>query len=216
MQNPSVILKNKELLVASGNQKKKLEITDLLKHHNITLYSLKDFGIKEPEETGRSFVENAILKARNAAKYSNLPSLADDSGLIVDALHGEPGIYSARYCTKNDNGITQDKANINKLINKLKKIDTPNKKFPARYVCVLVFVKNHHDPCPIIIQKFWEGQIILEPKGENGFGYDPIFYIPKLNKTAAELTIEEKQAVSHRGLALKEFVELFSSSCTSK
>jgi len=209
MQKPSIILKNKELLIASGNNKKKLELTDLLKNYNIKLYSLKDFGIKEPEETGISFVENAILKARNAAKYSNLPALADDSGLIVDVLHGEPGIYSARYAKNNDNGITQDAANINKLITKLKKVDNTSKTFPARFVCVLVFVKNHHDPCPIIIQKFWEGQIILEPKGNNGFGYDPIFYIPELKKTAAELSLEEKRNFSHRGLALKEFVKAF-------
>lgn len=210
MKNQSIILKNKELLIASGNNKKKLEITDLLKDYNIKLYSLRDFGIKEPEEIGLSFVENAILKARNAAKYSNLPTLADDSGLMVDALQGEPGIYSARYCKNNDNGITQDSANIKKLINKLEKQKSQTKSFSAKFVCVLVFVKNHHDPCPVIIQKFWHGQIILDPKGENGFGYDPIFYIPELNKTAAELTMEEKQNLSHRGLALKEFVELFS------
>lgn len=207
MNNPNIMLKNKELLIASGNKNKISEINNLIKDYDIKLYSIEDFNIKEPKETGLSFIENAIIKARHAAKYSSIPALADDSGLIVDILHGEPGIYSARYAKKQED-ISQDKANINKLIAKLKKFENHTYPFTARFVCVLAFVKNYHDPCPIIIQKFWEGKIILNPCGDSGFGYDPVFFIPEINKTAAELTKNEKQEISHRGLALKEFVKL--------
>tara|TARA_R110002124_G_scaffold152394_2_gene319281 strand:- start:2482 stop:3111 length:630 start_codon:yes stop_codon:yes gene_type:complete len=196
-----------QILIASGNNNKIVEMNNLLKEQPIELFSLNDFKIDSPEETGLTFIENALIKARHAAKHSKMATLADDSGLIVDALNGEPGIYSARY-SSNIHNINQNQANINKLLDNLKKLNTPNKAFTAKFICVLVFLKHYNDPCPIVIQNFWHGQIILENKGINGFGYDPIFYIPTLKKTAAELTKEEKQNFSHRGQALREFIEL--------
>jgi XTP/dITP diphosphohydrolase len=157
-----------------------------------------ELGVPEADETGLTFVENAILKARNAAQHTGLPAIADDSGIEVDALKGAPGIYSARFSGE---GAT-DARNNALLVEKLR--DVPEDQRTARYRAVIVMLRHAADPTPVIAQGSWEGQIILEPRGEGGFGYDPHFLIPSLGKTAAELSPSEKHALSHRGKAIAE------------
>ena len=161
------------------------------------------FNIEEVEETGLSFVENAILKARHAAEQTGLPAIADDSGLEVDALNGAPGIYSARYAGPAAN----DEQNLQKLLSDLDGIADEQRS--ARFQCLLVFMRHALDPTPLICQGTWEGRILDAPRGDNGFGYDPVFYYPPLDKTFAELSREEKSRVSHRGMALQELKEEF-------
>lgn len=189
-----------KLVLASGNQGKLREFSQLFANKDIQVIPQNEFGTIEAEETGLSFVENAILKARNACKFSGLPSLADDSGLEVDALQGAPGIYSARYA-----GIdASDKDNYLKLLEALK--DVPAEKRSAHFQCVLVYMRHENDPTPQVFQGSWEGQILTEPSGTEGFGYDPVFFIPSENCSSAELSKDKKNALSHRGQAIQELL----------
>jgi XTP/dITP diphosphohydrolase len=190
------------LVLASGNQGKLREINQLLHGLHIEAIPQTEFGVPDVEETGLTFVENAIIKARNAAEHSGLPALADDSGIEVDALNGEPGIYSARYAGK---GAT-DEANLVKLLQAIK--DVPEAERTARFQCVMVYMAHVNDPTPLICQGTWEGRILYEPRGENGFGYDPVFYVPTHNCSAAELASDVKNQLSHRGQALRKFLGL--------
>ena len=160
------------------------------------------FGTPEVEETGLTFVENALLKARHAAQHTGLPALADDSGLVVDALGGAPGIYSARYAGPG----AGDQANMDKLLQALAGVSAEQRS--GRFVCALVLLHHAADPTPIICQASWEGMILTEPRGTHGFGYDPVFFVPDQNRTAAELDPASKNRLSHRGRALAELVRL--------
>ncbi len=191
----------KKIVLASNNKGKVREINQILAELDISVLPQSEFNIDEVEETGRTFVENAILKARNAAEQSGLPAIADDSGIEVDALNGEPGIYSARYA-----GVgASDEDNLQKLLNALQ--DVPDEKRTARFQCLMVYMRHANDPTPLICQGVWEGIITHEPQGENGFGYDPVFYVPDHNCTSAQLSAEVKNALSHRGQALRLLVE---------
>jgi XTP/dITP diphosphohydrolase len=190
METPQVIL-------ASYNPGKLREIREILAPLGANIASPAGFSIPEPEETGSSFVENAILKARHAAYHTGLAALADDSGLEVDALNGQPGIYSARYA----GAESSDQQNLEKLLEELRGI--PAVERSARYQCLVVYMRHWHDPTPLICQGTWEGQISTSPRGTQGFGYDPIFYLPDQHCTAAELPPEEKNRLSHRGKALR-------------
>ena len=193
-----------KLVLASGNQGKLREFSQLFANKNIQVIPQNEFDTIEAEETGLSFVENAILKARNACKFSGLPSLADDSGLEVDALKGAPGIYSARYAA-DENGKTSDQANYLKLLAALK--DVPNEQRTARFQCVLVYMRHENDPTPQVFQGSWEGQILTEPSGTDGFGYDPVFFVPSENCSSAELSKEKKNQLSHRGKAIQQLLQ---------
>ena len=192
-----------KLVLASGNQGKLREFSQLFSDKNIQVIPQNEFDTIEAEETGLSFVENAILKARNACKFSGLPSLADDSGLEVDALQGAPGIYSARYAS-DESGNTSDEQNYLKLLAALK--DVPAEERSARFQCVLVYMRHENDPTPQVFQGSWEGQILTEPSGADGFGYDPIFFVPSEACSSAELSKERKNAISHRGQAIQELL----------
>lgn len=189
-----------KLVLASGNQGKLREFSQLFSDKNIQVIPQNEFDTIEAEETGLSFVENAILKARNACKFSGLPALADDSGLEVDALQGAPGIYSARYAGSD----ASDQENYLKLLDALK--DVPKEKRSARFQCVLVYMRHENDPTPQVFQGSWEGQILTEPSGAEGFGYDPVFFVPSENCSSAELSKERKNALSHRGQAIQELL----------
>lgn len=186
-----------KIVLASNNAGKIRELKELLKHLPIDLVSQSDFNVPEIEETGLTFIENALIKARLASRVTGLPAIADDSGLAVTALNGAPGIYSARYAGKN----ATDKDNIKKLLEELN--DIPDEKRQAYFHCVLVFMSNYQDPTPIVCDGIWAGQILHAPKGEDGFGYDPIFYVPDEKKTAAEFPLAIKNKISHRGRALQ-------------
>jgi XTP/dITP diphosphohydrolase len=189
-----------KLVLASGNQGKLREFSQLFADKNIQVIPQNEFDTIEAEETGLSFVENAILKARNACKFSGLPSLADDSGLEVDALQGAPGIYSARYA-----GIdASDKDNYLKLLEALQ--DVPAAQRSARFQCVLVYMRHENDPTPQVFHGSWEGNILTEPSGVEGFGYDPVFFVPSENCSSAELSKDTKNALSHRGQAIQELL----------
>jgi XTP/dITP diphosphohydrolase len=185
-----------KIVLASNNQGKVREIGQMLSDSDIQVLPQSDFHITEVEETGLTFVENAILKARNAAAQSGLPAVADDSGLEVDALNGAPGIYSARFAGSG----ASDRDNLKKMLIELKGIPTGERS--ARFQCLMVYLRHAGDPTPLICQGTWEGMITTEPRGENGFGYDPVFYIPQHDCTAAELSAEVKNRLSHRGQAL--------------
>tara|TARA_B100001059_G_C17698983_1_gene509008 strand:- start:335 stop:928 length:594 start_codon:yes stop_codon:yes gene_type:complete len=189
-----------KLVLASGNQGKLREFSQLFSDKNIQVIPQSEFDTVEAEETGLSFVENAILKARNSCKFSGLPSLADDSGLEVDALQGAPGIYSARYAGLD----ASDQDNYLKLLEALK--DVPKEKRSARFQCVLVYMRHENDPTPQVFQGSWEGQILMEPSGAEGFGYDPVFFVPSENCSSAELSKDKKNALSHRGQAIQELL----------
>jgi XTP/dITP diphosphohydrolase len=186
----------KKIVLASNNQGKVREIGQLLADLDMEVVPQSKFGVTDIEETGLSFVENAILKARNASQTTGLPAIADDSGLEVDALKGAPGIYSARYA-----GLgASDSDNLQKLLAELHKLgEVPR---TARFQCLMVYVRHGQDPTPLICQGTWEGIIIDTPQGDNGFGYDPIFYVPTDECTAAQLPPARKNALSHRGQAL--------------
>ena len=188
----------KKIILATSNQGKVRELITMLKgHYNVV--SQIDMKVEEVAETGASLIENALIKARNASAQSQLPALADDSGLVVDALNGKPGIYSARYAGEN----ATDKDNIVKLLSRMDDQDDRR----ASFWCAMVFVRYANDSEPIIVEKSWEGQILRELKGKNGFGYDPIFYLPELNCTSAQLSAKEKNRRSHRGQALQEILK---------
>ena len=197
-------LSAQQIVLASGNQGKIKEIQALLSGHQVVTQSA--FNVKEAEETACTFVENALIKARNAALHCNLPTIADDSGLVVDALNGYPGVISARYAGV---GAT-DQDNIKKLLLALEGV--PEAQRTARFVCVMVFMAHANDPCPIIAQGVWEGTILTKPVGSNGFGYDPVFWVPNHQCASAELSADEKNAVSHRGQALRSLTQLLKAS----
>jgi XTP/dITP diphosphohydrolase len=189
-----------KIVLASGNPGKIREIQAILADHPIVPQSA--FNVVDVEETGSTFVENAILKARNAALHCQLPAIADDSGLVVDALNGAPGVISARYA-----GVgASDQDNMDKLLRELKGI--PAELRTARFICVMVFMEHAHDPCPVIAQGVWEGRILDHAVGENGFGYDPVFWVPERNCASAELPSDVKNSLSHRGQALKALTTL--------
>jgi XTP/dITP diphosphohydrolase len=190
----------KQVVLASNNAGKVREIDQMLAEFGMHVHPQSEFGVIEVEETGLSFVENAILKARNAAEQSGLPAIADDSGLEVDALNGAPGIYSARYAGAG----ASDEQNLQKLLQDLNNI--PEAERTARFQCLMVYMRHASDPTPLICQGTWEGIITLEPRGDNGFGYDPVFYVPEQHCTSAELPPETKNRLSHRGQALRALV----------
>lgn len=184
-----------KLILASGNPGKIKEFSELLGPLGWQVHPQAEFQVEEAEETGLTFVENALLKARNAAKVTGLPALADDSGIEVDALQGAPGIYSARFAGPG----SSDADNCQRLLKELE--GRPPEERRARYWCVLAFMRHSLDPTPVLVQASWEGQVLTRPQGDGGFGYDPLFWLPDLNKTAAELDPAEKNRVSHRGRA---------------
>jgi XTP/dITP diphosphohydrolase len=194
------IFQSQQIVLASSNAGKIKEIQALIAHHPIIPQS--QFDIADAEETGSTFVENAIIKARNAALLSGLPAIADDSGLVVDALNGAPGVFSARYA-----GVgASDQDNLQKLLVALEGV--PDHQRSARFICVLAFLQNAEDPFPLIAQGVWEGQILHQPVGENGFGYDPVFWVPDCHCSSAQLSAADKNALSHRGQALKKLTQL--------
>ena len=193
-------MKKQAVVLASNNKGKLKELGELLAGQQMQVLAQGEFETPEAVEDGLTFVENAFKKARNAAKHSGLPAIADDSGLEVDALDGAPGIYSARYA-----GDGGDAANNAKLLEALK--DVPDEKRTARFQCVMVFMRHAKDPTPIICQGTWDGMILRNPQGANGFGYDPLFFVPQENTTAAELPADVKNAQSHRGQALRKLLE---------
>jgi len=189
------------IVLATGNKGKVKELAALFAENSITIKPQSEYKVPDVAETGTTFVENAIIKARHAAKVTGLPAIADDSGLEVDALLGQPGVYSARYA-----GISaSDSDNNAKLIDAL--VDVPSNKRSARFHCVLVYMKHHSDPTPIICHGVWEGSIIEKPQGEQGFGYDPLFWQADLEMTSAQLPRELKNKLSHRGKALAQLVK---------
>jgi XTP/dITP diphosphohydrolase len=193
----------RRVVLASGNPGKLREFAELLAGTGLELVRQSDLGIEPPPETGSTFLANALIKARNAAQVSGLPAIADDSGIEVDALGGSPGVYSARYAGEG----ASDAANLAKLLAAL--IDVPPARRTARYRCVVVFVERHDDPRPLVGEGTWEGHIIAERRGSGGFGYDPSFVARGERRTAAEMPAEEKHLHSHRGQALRAFLEQF-------
>lgn len=199
---------SQRIVLASGNKGKLKEFNAMLADSslaNISVVPQSDFNLDTPEETGLTFVENSILKARYVAEQTGLPAIADDSGLEVDALSGEPGIYSARYAGED----ASDQENLLKLLQNMQGI--PDERRQCRFHCVIVYMRFATDPTPIICHGVWEGRLLHEPAGENGFGYDPIFYVPEHGCSSAELSSEVKNQISHRGqalqaLALKELI----------
>ena len=187
-----------KLVLASGNAGKLRELSALMQDFGYALVPQSEYHVPEAAETGTTFVENAIIKARNAAEHTGLPALADDSGIEVDALQGAPGVYSARFAGAN----ATDAANNALLIEKLK--DIPVEERTARYRAVIVYMRHAGDPSPIICEGSWEGIIQLEASGDGGFGYDPYFFLPTHGCTSANLSAEEKNRLSHRGQALQQ------------
>jgi XTP/dITP diphosphohydrolase len=190
---------SKTLVLATGNLGKVSELASMIGSLNINVVPQSDFNVNEVAETGTTFVENAIIKARHAAKITGMPAIADDSGLEVDGLNGAPGVYSARFAGQG----ASDQDNIDKLLKEL----AGNPVRSARFWCVLVLMRHADDPTPLICSASWEGKITLVQHGEGGFGYDPIFFVPAFNCTSAELTKDQKNAVSHRGQALQKLLQ---------
>lgn len=190
-----------KVVLATGNKGKVAELSAMLKPFALAVIPQTDLGVSDADETGLTFVENAILKARHAALVTGLPAIADDSGLAVQALNGAPGIYSARYAGEN----ATDADNIKKLLTELTNV--PSSQRQAAFHCVLVYLRHAADPTPLICYGSWAGEIAQESSGHGGFGYDPVFYLPTLGKTAAQLLPEEKQQLSHRGLALRQLLK---------
>lgn len=185
-----------KVVLATGNAGKVNELAQLLCDFGLDIVAQTTLGVGSVEETGLTFIENAILKARHASAQTGLPAIADDSGISVDALGGAPGIYSARYAGEH----ASDEQNLLKLLDAMKNV--PDEKRQAQFNCVLVYMRHAEDPTPLVFHGRWHGFITRESKGQGGFGYDPIFYVPELNCTSAELSKSEKQAISHRGKAL--------------
>jgi len=190
----------KQVVLASSNRGKVREINQMLAGLHLSVVPQSDFKVMDADETGLTFVENALLKARNATRHTGLPAIADDSGIEVDYLNGAPGIYSARYAGKS----ASDEQNLRKLLDDL--VGIPEAERTARFQCLMVYLRHEFDPTPVICQGTWEGRILLEPRGANGFGYDPIFFVPTHNCSSAELPPEVKNKLSHRGQALKLLV----------
>lgn len=192
----------KKLVIATGNAGKLKELQALLTGMPYEIISQKSLGVSDADETGLSFIENAILKARHAAAITGLPALADDSGLCVDVLDGAPGIYSARYAGKEAN----DASNNAKLLQQLMPLRGPQP-ISARFVCVLALVRHANDPLPLVCQAEWAGEIMTSMRGEQGFGYDPLFFVPGEGMSSAELSSERKNSISHRAQALRTLKE---------
>ncbi|WAH51529.1 XTP/dITP diphosphatase [Pseudescherichia vulneris] len=190
-----------KVVLATGNAGKVRELASLLNDFGLDVVAQTALGVESAEETGLTFIENAIIKARHAAQVTGLPAIADDSGLAVDALGGAPGIYSARFAGAD----ASDQQNLEKLLVELQ--DVPDGERQAQFHCVLVYMRHADDPTPLVCHGSWQGTIARAPAGSGGFGYDPIFVVPEAGKTAAELTADEKRAVSHRGEALKLLLE---------
>ncbi len=191
----------RQMVLATNNPGKVREFNAVLAGYDLDIVPQSAFNVPEIEETGLTFVENAILKARNAAQQTGLPALADDSGLSVEALKGAPGVYSARYAGSGAN----DHANIDKLLADLR--DVPAEQRTAHFHCVLALLQHAADPTPLICQARWEGMITFEPYGSGGFGYDPVFLVLDEGQTAAELDAAVKNRLSHRGQALAQLVK---------
>jgi XTP/dITP diphosphohydrolase len=190
----------KKVVLASNNPGKIREIQAILNERLIVPQS--ELALPEANETGLTFVENAIIKARNAAHYCGLSAIADDSGLEVDALSGAPGVHSARYAGDG----ASDQRNIEKLLDEM--ADIPDDQRTARFRCIIVYLRHEQDPCPLIAQGTWEGVIVRESRGSEGFGYDPVFLVPEEGCTSAELRPERKNRLSHRGKALRELARM--------
>ena len=190
-----------KIVLASSNKGKLREFAELFAPLDIEVVPQSQFNVPDAEETGLTFVENAIIKARNACEYTGLPAIADDSGLEVDYLLGAPGIYSARFAGEN----ASDENNLNALLTALTGV--PDRERNARYQCLLVLMRHSKDPTPLICQANWQGRILNAPMGDGGFGYDPIFWVPELQCSAAELSSEQKHAISHRGKAIQKFIK---------
>ena len=195
---------NDKLVLASGNQGKLREFSKLFSDFGITVIPQSDLQIESPEETGVSFIENALIKARHASAVTELPALADDSGLVIPALDGAPGLYSARFAGIN----ASDQENLTLLLDRMRGLSGVSRR--GHYICALVLVRHAADPDPIAVIGRWHGHIIDSPRGEGGFGYDPIFLPDGLHQTAAELDSETKNQQSHRGLAVIELRSLLS------
>jgi len=194
-----------KIVLATSNPGKIEEIKAMTKSLPIEWVLQSDLNIPDAEETGSTFIENAILKARHAAKLSGLPALADDSGLVVDALDGAPGVYSARYAGKEASTEVRNQA----LLDALKGVKREDRS--ASYHCVLALMEHEDDAIPLICHGVWEGAILEAPRGSNGFGYDPIFYVPTHRCSAAEMSTKEKNKISHRGQVMEQLMEAFSS-----
>ncbi len=186
-----------KIVLATGNPGKVAELSAMLAPLSLEIVPQTELSVPDADETGLTFIENAIIKARHAAKLTGLPAIADDSGLAVDALGGAPGIYSARYAGQ---GAT-DNDNIQKLLQAL--ADVPQSQRQAQFHCVLVYLRHAEDPTPLIAHGIWHGEITLHPHGDGGFGYDPVFFVPELACTSAQLSKTAKAQVSHRGKALQ-------------
>ena len=190
-----------KVVLATGNAGKVRELASLLNDFGLDVVAQTELGVESADETGLTFIENAIIKARHAAQVTGLPAIADDSGLAVDALGGAPGIYSARFAGAD----ASDQQNLEKLLVELQ--DVPDGERQAQFHCVLVYMRHADDPTPLVCHGSWQGTIARAPAGSGGFGYDPIFVVPEAGKTAAELSADEKRAASHRGQALKLLLE---------
>lgn len=192
-----------EIVLASGNRGKLAELADMLRTCDVRVRPQTDFDVPEAVEDGLTFVENALKKARNAARYAGRPALADDSGLAVDALSGAPGIHSARYA----GAAASDENNIQRLLQNMTAV--PDGARQCRFICVIAYLRHAEDPTPIICHGEWAGSVLRAPRGNGGFGYDPIFHVATRDCSAAELEPADKNALSHRGLALRQFLAAF-------
>ncbi len=190
-----------KVVLATGNAGKLHELRAMLAGSAIEVLPQSALGVSKIEESGANFLENALLKARNAARQTGLPAIADDSGLEVDALGGAPGVYSARYA-----GVgASDADNLKKLLKELRSVSANMR--TARFRCSMAYVRHANDPTPVICEGIWEGYILETPRGSNGFGYDPVFLVPEKSRSCAELSSVEKNRLSHRGQALRKLVE---------
>lgn len=193
---------SQKIVLATNNQGKVKELASLLANSGFDIVSQREFAVPDAEETGLTFIENAIIKARHASALTQLPAIADDSGIAVDYLGGQPGIYSARYAGHHGS----DTENNHKLLAALAGV--PAEQRQAQFHCALVYLRHAEDPVPIICHGIWHGVILTAPHGDGGFGYDPLFYIPELDCTSADLSREQKNQLSHRGQALKQLLTL--------
>ena len=190
----------RRVVLASSNPGKLKELAELLEEFSIELVAQSVYQVESVEETGESFVENAIIKARHAARVTGVPAIADDSGICVDVLQGEPGIFSARYA-----GLqASDEDNVSKLLDVMK--DVPDLNRSARFECVIAFLEHPKDPTPIVCHGSWCGWVLRAPRGENGFGYDPVFFIPEMDCACAELDAATKNRLSHRAQATRQLL----------
>ncbi len=194
-------IKNQTIVLATGNPGKVRELQQILADSGLTIAPQSDYDAPEAIEDGLGFVENALIKARSAARHTGLPAIADDSGIAVDALNGEPGIHSARFAGEQ----ASDEENLQLLLERMQGVEVAQR--TARFICLMVYVRHADDPTPLICEGSWEGRLLEAPQGDNGFGYDPIFFVPEKNCTSAELPSVEKNQLSHRGKALRCLVQ---------